>query len=548
MNISQKKYSIIISFFVTVLYFLIIQLVSGFVFFLNDDRTLQFILSGHSSDPSFYTFFIAWHLAMPIAGLYSLFPAFPFYGVIMLLSIFLSLWYLVYYIIKKQNNIILSLVSILLIFICLYRLMSRPTFTIAAAFAVIPIILLVLEFNFDNKNDVIKHIILISVFSLISVGFRHSVFLLSLPFIVLIIILKTVKAEKRLLIILPVLIACYAFADIGNAILQKNPEYQQALEYSKIRSEIFDHYGMPSYSGNEEFFSSLGISVEAYEMIENYYFDIPEASVENLTAIRDFQKEHLNINFANNFYQIGESYANNAELLVLVCALLLLSFIFNVKNHPRKLLLTLGFFAGTILASLGLVFLMKFPTRIASVLLLFNLGLCVYTISSVIQGIKEQRTVKYRVLRVVSICLTIAVFCCVFLPNKDAYDNSWKTQVMNDYRALEQHISSDSEYVYYTYSTVNLHYADAPLKESQKALNCVICDWNYLLPSYNEFFKNHGAKNLMDYVEQGKKLKFVISKDDVITDTCMYKYIQKVYGRSFTKVEDYRVFQIYEIV
>lgn len=548
MDLTQKKYNILISLFLTVLYFVLVQLISGFIFFLNDDRTLQFILSGHSAEPSFYTFFLSWHIAMPISGLYTLFPAFPFYGVIMVCSMFLSLWYLTYFILKRQKNIIFGIIFILLIFVCLYRIVCRPTFTLAAAFAVMPIVLIALEFDFSSKNGLAKNLILIGAFSLLSIGFRHSVFLLSLPFVALIVLLKAFKADKKILLIVPVLAVCYAFSAVGNMILQNNTEYKQAIEYSQVRSDIFDHYGMPSYYGNEEFFGGLGISENAYNMMQNYFFDIPEASIENLKAIRDFQKEHYQLNLENNLRGIWDSYYSNYELSIIVVLLLLLSLFFNLKKGPKNWLIVLGFLGGTLLISLLLAIIMKFPTRIASVLLLFNLALCVFMVSDLIQPLRQRGIKPFRILQVVSGCLVVIVACCVFLPNNGAYDNSWKIQVAEDYRALEQHVFADSEYVYYTYSTVNLHYADAPFLPSQKAQNCIICDWNYLLPSYNQFFKNHGAESLMDYVEKGKKLKFIISQNDVITETCFYKYVNGKYGKTFTKVEDFGTFQIYEII
>lgn len=548
MDLTQKKYNILISLFLTVLYFVLVQLISGFIFFLNDDRTLQFILSGHASEPSFYTFFLSWFLAMPLAGLYSLFPTFPFYGFIMLSSIFISLWYLTHFIIKKQKNIILSLVLIVLMYICIYRIVCRPTFTLAAAFMIMPVILIVLEFSFDNKNDAIKNIILLCLFCLLSIGFRQNVFLLSLPFVALIIVLKIIKANKKLLLLIPIFVSCFAFSFIGNIILQKNPEYKQAIEYSEIRSEIFDHYGMPEYYSNEELYISLGISNEAYNMILNYCFDIPEASIENLTAIRNYQKEHSGTNFGNNFYDIYQSYLDNKELLCLVGLLFILSLTANLKGHLRELLLILGFFFGTILLSFAVDILMKFPTRIASTLLLFNLSFCIYAISNIFPRINQSSTTKQWITKAVSMMLVIVVFCCTFFISNSAYDNTWKNQITNDFRAFEQHASADSEYIYYTYSTVNLHYSDAPLRENQRALNCIICDWNYLLPSYNQFFKNHGAKNLTDYIEQGKKLKFVITQYDVITECAFYKYLTNKYGKAFIKTEDFKTYQIYEII
>ena len=42
------------------------------------------------------------------------------------------------------------------------------------------------------------------------------------------------------------------------------------------RTKLYDFYGIPSYEGNEAFYESIGLSREAYELLQNYNVALDE--------------------------------------------------------------------------------------------------------------------------------------------------------------------------------------------------------------------------------------------------------------------------------
>ena len=99
---SSKAFS---SFIMVCVYFLFIYFISDFIYAGNDDRGLIYILSGHNADASYYTQFMSWYISMLLAGLYTLAPAFPFMGCLFLLCMFISVWYVTYYILQKSKSV-----------------------------------------------------------------------------------------------------------------------------------------------------------------------------------------------------------------------------------------------------------------------------------------------------------------------------------------------------------------------------------------------------------------------------------------------------------
>lgn len=552
-NIFSNK--VFISFIAVCVYFLVIYFISDFVYFANDDRMLQFIVSGHSADPSYYTMFLSWHVSMLFTGLYSLIPSFPFYGCLFFICIFTSIWYTTFFILKKSSNVWVSVFLCGVLFVVMYRLICNTSFTYIPAFLVMPLVLIAFELKIENKKAFIFNLILFTFFSLLAIGIRRNIFLLAIPFLLLIIIIQNIKDRTRRItfVLFPIILFSCGFSFVGDAVLQTNPEYKKAVDYSNVRASVMDYYGLPDYEQNESFYLSLNISKDAYELMCNWFFDIPEASIENLKAIRDYQTQ--NHNKAIFYFENGEkkffygtegsvkaffyAYKKTYELLIVTLALIIISFITLLNNNKKYLLILFGNIIGTLIISLFLSFFMKFPSRVASCLLIFNLIVSIYFM------IKYSK-ISLNALKYFSIYSLCSILIVSFALG--ATNTSFQRNATTCYRDLELHISSDADYVYFFDPYNVLNYNEKLFNTNRKAYNVYYSGWHIYTPYYNQMVKNWGETTFYDYIKNGKPLKYVASKSANPNDISFNRYIQSKLNRKFVKCEEYKGFVIYEVV
>lgn len=540
-NIFSSK--VFISFIAVCVYFLVIYFISDFVYAGNDDRGLIFILSGHYAEPSYYTGFMSWYMSMFLEGLYSLAPSFPFMGCLFLLCMFASIWYGTWYVLSKSKSTWTSIILIVLLFIGLYRFVCKCTFTYIPAFFAIPLVLICFDLKLDNKKEFAKNLVLFSVFALLAAGIREKVFFMLIPFLLLIIVIQNIrdKTKRCTILMVPIVAVICTFGVVGDSLLVKNnPEYKNTMEYCQVRSEIMDFYGLPDYDENKAFYQSLGISKEAYQLIKDWYFDMPEASLENMTAIRDFQKEKFSISFLDAVDKIRISYKKTQQLLVVAIILAILSAYAMFRENKKFLFAIAGTVIGTIIISFFLVIFMKFPERLAICLLLFNIAFYIALITNYF--VLDTQKLKY-----VGIYALVGVFGVAFLLNSMTYDNTKDKAYINDYRQLEQHIAADSDNVYML--DIGLYmFGEKLFNSNQKCVNLYQNGWPIWFPSYNQQIASWGETTFYDYIKNGKPLKYVASKSANPNDISFNRYVQSKLNRKFVKCEEYKDFVIYEVV
>ena len=267
----------------------------GFDFFydLNDDVLIKDILSGaYTGTPSGYNNQMMYPLSVLIACLYRIIPSVPWYGIMLIGGMAVSVAVIVYRLLCLDTNIRMKLA--LSAFACMLMLgvyldeLTNMTYTVVSAILATTACVWVLT---DIKLDLRDNIVPI-VLCIISFNIRSEMFLLMCPYIVataIITVIINYRSQEKQIIdkVVPPLLKMAAPIFIGIAItfIVDNIAYSGSdwREYRRLfdaRTDVYDFTGIPEYDTNEEFYESTGITREQWQLIVDYNYALDE----NITA------------------------------------------------------------------------------------------------------------------------------------------------------------------------------------------------------------------------------------------------------------------------
>ena len=269
----------------------------GFDFFydLNDDVLIKDILSGaYTGTPSGYTNQMMYPISVLIAGLYSLIPSVPWYGIMLLIGLAASVIIIVYRMLSYAKNTWLKLaisVSAVVFMLGVYLdELTNMTYTVVSAMLVTAACVWVLTDNNLRLRDNIVPIVL----CIISFNIRSEMFLLMCPYMAAVAIIKFIfdlskKSLRKLSEIAVVILAGVTFTFLIDTIAYSGIEWREYRRLFDARTEVYDFTGIPEYDTNEDFYESEGITREQWQLLVNYNYALDDnISADTLETIASY--------------------------------------------------------------------------------------------------------------------------------------------------------------------------------------------------------------------------------------------------------------------
>ncbi len=549
-KIKQPKklgtYAVLISFLINLVLFLLIAVSGKFVFVINDDKNMLDAISGkflnHSTS---YGVFISQLICYPLKVLYSINCNIPFYGIFMCMVLFASCWIICYYFInfKNKKNFLISSLAYVITFFCLffYNIMNVQ-FTLVAVFPMLACLFMVgSKENLKPINFVLIGLLIVTSFAI-----RDSICLFALPFLVACLIFKCCKNKKlllkNLLIVLAITSSAVAINKLADAIVyNNNVEYANYIEYNKVRNELLDYYEVPDYLEAKSLYDSLNIDEDSVLLLKKHYMlDLEEFSLQNLKQIRDYQSQHIVVGQrfllrAKSVVKVYFKQQGQSLVFLLLTSLLLIVFAKEkLKTFVFVLLLMLIMF----ILSFAMAFIMKFPSRIANVLLLLTIALL----------LNYQKDKQYVVPNKKLLILPVLFYACLipFPINSSFGQNNYVNKCNAEKFAIENLIKEDYSHIYFVDNNLITRQTAELFNQSSKIENMYYCTWYSRSPYAQELLGNLGYRSLNDLFKNAQNVKIIADKEKGVDP--LINYINKKYGRNLVKQEEQNFYVIYALI
>ena len=269
----------------------------GFDFFydLNDDVLIKDILSGaYTGTPSGYNNQMMYPISVLIAGLYSLIPSVPWYGIMLMGGLDACVTVIVYRMLFYVKNTWLKLaisVSAVVFMLGVYLdELTNMTYTVVSAMLATAACVWVLTDNNLRLRDNIVPIVL----CIISFNIRSEMFLLMCPYMAAVALIKFIfdlskKTLRNLSIIATVILAGIVITFLIDTIAYSGSEWREYRRLFDARTEVYDFTGIPEYDTNEDFYESEGITKEQWQLLVDYNYALDDnISADTLETIASF--------------------------------------------------------------------------------------------------------------------------------------------------------------------------------------------------------------------------------------------------------------------
>ena len=260
----------------------------GFDFFydLNDDVLIKDILSGaYTGTPSGYNNQMMYPISVLIAGLYRLIPFVPWYGIMLMgglaVSVIIIAYRLLCYTLNIWIKLAMSVFAIVFILGVYLDEITNMTYTVVSAMLATAACIWVLTDNNLRLRDNIVPIVL----CIISFNIRSEMFLLMSPYMAAVALIKFIfdlskKTLRNLSEIAVVILAGVVFTFLIDTIAYSGSEWREYRRLFDARTEVYDFTGIPEYDTNEDFYESEGITREQWQLLVDYNYALDE----NITA------------------------------------------------------------------------------------------------------------------------------------------------------------------------------------------------------------------------------------------------------------------------
>ena len=277
-----------------------------FYYDLNDDTMIKDILSGaYTGEPSAYCIQMLYPLSWCISMFYRAIPGLPWYGLFLCLCQFgvfvLVAWRLMNVIKSKFARLSALVVELLIIFGLFFREITILQYSVTSGICMAgAVFLFITSENSDKASVFVKRNIVPVLLVIISFMIRTEVCIMLMPFLMLAgvfcwmkekEVFNLVNIKKYSIIVLSAIIGILVAFSIDKLAYSKNG-WESFMEFFDARTDIYDFYGIPSYDDNKDFYDEIGLSREAYTLLENYNFALDDSLDSwRLEAISDYQRQ-----------------------------------------------------------------------------------------------------------------------------------------------------------------------------------------------------------------------------------------------------------------
>lgn len=495
---------------------LIVVIVSGICFDyyydLNDDVLMKDIISGdYSGMPQGHNIQMLWIMSAVISLLYRMASSIPWYGLILCVFQYLSLWIIIerslrmfdrafekgYKALPFNNfkfphfQVVIKLLFATALTLLIYSLMLphflNIQYTVTVSFLAGATVMMISTGD-ESKN--IKEFFIHNLAAVLLVFaaylLRSEMLLLMAPFILLSIVInfsyESVLFNKEnikkyisfviLFLILPIV------GFVSNKLAYSSVEWKEFCSLFDARTELYDYQVVPLYDGNEAFYESLGMEEAEALLFDNYNFGISnKVDSDTMWKVADYagSKREEELSFSERLIQkirlyiyelshgknsTGSDYPFNmvAGLLYIMIAGLLIA----VKDYIG-LLRPIALFAGRSLIWLYILLGDRTPDRITHSLyfieIIVLLGILVHIISGEKTGyilntekiVKDDSGVKYYGMVTLVIITVFVALIKLIIPDSAYYlksDQNVRKDINMPYIELYKYTNNHPDNLY----------------------------------------------------------------------------------------------------
>ena len=280
----------------------------GFDFFydLNDDVLIKDILSGaYTGTPSGYNNQMMYPISVLIAVMYRMIPSVPWYGVMLMTGLAISVIIIVYRLLYYSENtwikLAISVFAVVLVLGIYLDELTNMTYTVVSAMLATAACVWVLT----DSSLVLSENIVPIVLCIISFNIRSEMFLLMCPYIAATTLIKVIfnlcnngrnntkqsfylktvniisnnvkDTLQPLIKIAIVILIGIAFTFIIDTIAYSGSDWREYRRLFDARTDVYDFTGIPEYDTNGDFYESAGIKREQWELIVDYNYALDDS-------------------------------------------------------------------------------------------------------------------------------------------------------------------------------------------------------------------------------------------------------------------------------
>ncbi len=273
-----------------------------FYYDLNDDTLIKDVISGaYSGAPSGYCVQLLYPLSWLISLIYRAVPDFAWYGLFLCVCQFgaavLIACRLASLFKSVKQRVFALLIELLVLFGLFFREIVILQYSVTAGFCMVGAIFWVATSPQKGKRgESIPWVFL----TLLAFSIRTEVCLMLSPFLLMAIFFKAAqgkiftRANFKGYVLPLCAVAVGGLALFCLDMIAYCGEWSSFRSFFDARTTLYDFYGIPDYDENIEFYESVGLSRESYELLENYNFALDD-SIDTwlLEAIADYQRGKL---------------------------------------------------------------------------------------------------------------------------------------------------------------------------------------------------------------------------------------------------------------
>lgn len=580
-NLTWRKQVLFGTVFISIGLLCIFRIISPFTFYNNDDVTLQMIVSGDiSGTPSPYMIHSHYLLGLLLSGLYSLFPALPWYGLWFCfcvgVCIFCITWRLLGYCRNwRQGIVAVGLESVFILFL-LFPVISRAQFTVLAGLTGATALFWALTMKPQENKDAWRSITVLCGLAVMTYFIRSDVFYMLLPAAGVLWIAKyflSGKGGKKKF-------RCYlvpVFLLLGISVLlagiqeiaYSGPEWKPFREFTQARALLYDYTGFPNYEQEKELYQALGISEESYEAIVHHYMLLnnPDVTTENLTELAERASETAAaVRAPKTFTELLQVsmtrfYSTNFRLLSFLLTVLYVGLVFIALLFQRYRLLVppaLLLFVQTAMW-MGLNYKGRFPDRVAHCLYFIELfALLAFYFAQVCFGheaaadrddrkSKEEAGANWLKNMYYPLCGCIVLACmalCLYYGRTLVAENAQRSKALlkfsENYQELSEYCGSQSQsrYLVDLYTTAYYTADLLALREAEPVNFLSLGGWTAKSPLTQERLSLWGMEDAERAVLENPQIYVVFGDSSEFTEGYFMKYYQSKYPGCTFRLED----------
>lgn len=569
--------ALLISFFLTGIWFLIVYQKIPFIYDINDDVAMRNVAAGViTGTPDAHLLHIKYVLGLFISGLYRLLPGLDWYGIVLTGILLFAAALILYRGLSAEQGIgwkTAYVVLFLLLLTCL-GLLHVTAFQWTTVAGIAGASGIYLFYTAGEREDLVLYLEegLAVLMILISLLIRDDVFLMMLPIAALCFWWKyrwlkrerdgTWKFRLRHFGVPAGLLAGTILILGVEAFAYRSPEWKTFRDYNTDREAIMDYYGLPDYEEAPEIYDALGMTPEEAENLQRYSLYLAEdlysdkmAKLAEYSRERYLQQNPLKVRIRSAMSQIWEHLRKDTyhHTNVLSLGMMVLTFMYCMLRNRRQM----GLVCSVLVVWGAYWFYLGFRNRILErvgfvlYLLVFLVMLAIWYRTSCLSG-ENGRTGR--------IWTALAgLACLVLMPmtgkvwTEVRENNSWRSDYNQRFLDVNDYMAEHSDNVYFMTTFSIETYTDNFTIQRDFAFSNLLSvgGWHTFSPLENEKDALLGISDAKrDIVE--KENVYVISLEN-INLRYMDRYYTSLYGdgylgRELVDTLDFgeQIFEVYD--